>query len=98
MGMTGNSYARLIFQRQYENPSVIEIEFINLKHINIPAEEMFLLMTYVELKKTDDTFYFIEDPETNDLTNSLWIASEKIRWRIRKEDDLGTDIIYGEQK
>lgn len=89
----------IIIQRQFENPSVIEMEFIRLKHLNMfPVDEKYtceILDAALLLK--DDCIYWCD---CGDITESnidgydgTLICAERMRWRVADEY-IGKDEIY----
>lgn len=90
--------ARFLFQRHWDNPPVIEIEFGEVMQINIkPAsknEFTYIMESKVYYEKdvfflsTNDYEYY-EDGK-NDYT---WIAAKEVKWRVR-DDLLGGENVY----
>ncbi|MBQ2691656.1 MAG: hypothetical protein IJF53_05835 [Clostridia bacterium] len=89
---------RMIFQRQYENNSVIEIEFIGLESLHLcPIDEnytcdIFDVGMFFENGKLfwGDSDWFIKHREEYGGT---WLCAQKARWRAL-ENGLGKEPIY----
>ena len=98
MNENNEPIARFLFQRQWENPSVIEIEFRDIIQINIKpqSENEFSDIIISHLYLNNDIFFWsardyeIHEDEKNAYT---WIAAKQIRWRVRDEL-LGNSKIY----
>lgn len=90
--------ARFLFQRQIKNPSVIEVEFKDVKQINIkPAEKdqgVDIIATHLYLK--NGIFFWSEkDYEFHESGKDAytWIAAQFVQWRER-DDLLGSKMVY----
>lgn len=90
---------KLLFQRQFKNPSVIELWFEGITGIYIlPTLEKFdsILFEAIILKQKD-TYYWSDDIDfdPNQIEyNISWISAKKLRWR-EKNDWLGKQNRYG---
>lgn len=78
---------KLLFQRQYDNPSAIEILFENVTGIQIiPSPENYdSIIGDVIILKVGDNFYWGDDcnwhPKENSDACSNWISAKKMKWR-----------------
>ncbi len=98
---TGWSYhARLLFQRQWKDPSAIEIIFDEIRSVHIalspPNYDDIIFSATLLLK--DGVFFWAEagnwqpdDPNCNDIT---WIAASQMKWRD-VSGWMGEDLRYG---
>lgn len=94
----GNSpMARLLFQRQALNPSVIEIEFeeveeLNWLHDNLSADVESALIFQVVLEFQNELIYWADDIDWRspgvDKANFRWLSAKTAKWRII-ENGLG---------
>jgi len=90
---------KLLFQRQFKNPSVIELWFEGVAEIHIlPTPENFtsILFEAIILKK-NDTYYWSDDIDfdPNQIEyHTSWISAKKLRWRERN-DWMGKQNRYG---
>lgn len=98
MNVLGLPIARFLFQRQAQNPAVIELEFSEVIQINIkPVEKnqgVDIISTQLYLK--DGIFFWSEkDYEfyENDKDMNTWIAARAVKWRERGEA-LGNNMVY----
>lgn len=90
---------RVILQRQFENVSAIELEFIDLKYLKMfPADENYtceILDATMLLK--DDCIFWCDcgglTEEDFDSYNGTVICASKCRWRVANEY-LGKKEIY----
>ena len=93
-----NPIARFLFQRQWSNPSVIEIEFRDVLQINKkPAKEnefSDIICSHIYLEDGiffwNSSDYEIHDDGKDDYT---WISAKKVCWRI-SDELLGSMNIY----
>ena len=81
----------IIFQRQFSNPSVVEMEFMGLLKLNMfPANENYTCEIFeATMLLCDDCIYWYDSKkisidEINDYKGNL-ICSSKIRWRVADE-------------
>lgn len=89
----------MIIQRQFENPSVIEMQFVGLKHLKLfPNDENY---TYEILDITmilkDDYIYWcdcsgLSEEDIENYTGTT-ICASKVRWRAVNEY-IGSKEIY----
>lgn len=90
---------KMIIQRQCENPSVVEMEFLGLRHLNIfPIDESYTCEIFgatVILK--DDCIYWCDcdDLSQNDLDSykGTLICASRVRWRFADEY-IGKEEVY----
>lgn len=90
--------ARFLFQRKWENPSVIEIEFRDIIQINIKpeAKNQFTDIVIAHLYLDGNVlFWSARDYEMHESGKDkhTWIAAKSVRWRVR-EELLGGDMVY----
>ncbi|AOY76024.1 hypothetical protein [Clostridium formicaceticum] len=90
--------ARFLFQRQWENPAVIEIEFRDVIQINIKPEEkdQFTDIVTAHLYFDNNVFFWsTRDYEIHEdgKDNHTWIAAKFVQWRVRDEF-LGSGMVY----
>lgn len=90
--------ARLLFQRRWENPSVIELEFSDVIQINIKPEKKneFTYINTTHLYLYNGIFFWSAgdyEIHENGKDAHTWIAAMQVKWRIR-DDLLGNDKIY----
>ena len=89
----------VIIQRQFENPSVVEMQFVGLKYLRLfPIDEDYtceILDTTMILKK--DCIYWCDcgGLSATDIENytGTAICASKVRWRAADEY-IGSDEIY----
>jgi len=98
VGMVEAAKLRIVFQRQWDKPSAIELEFTRLFHLNVPGlpENYFPDISEAALFIRDDKIYWAKTydwkPETND--NSVaWVSAKSLRWRKLK-NALGAAPFY----
>ena len=88
MSFDGNLTAILLFQRQYKDPTVIELKFETVGQFNFnPSESNYDSIIYdATFKKIDNLFYWAneEDWKFGDNT-AVWISGQKVFWRERPE-------------
>lgn len=77
---------KLLFQRQFKNPSAIELWFEGVTGIHIlPTPEIFpSILCEAVILKQDDTYYWSDDIDfdpNNIEQNVSWISAKKLRWR-----------------
>ncbi|WP_339792026.1 hypothetical protein [uncultured Imperialibacter sp.] len=86
MTFDGNWTAVLLFQRQYRNPTVIEMKFDNLSQFNFKAADPDYnsLIFDVTFNKTEGIFYWASEGGWTLGDNSItWISSSRVFWRER---------------
>lgn len=98
MHALGQPIARFLFQRQWENPSAIEIEFRDVIQINIKpeGENEFVDIMIEHLYLYDNIFFWsARDYEIHEADKDChtWISAKSVYWRIR-DDFLGNKKIY----
>lgn len=90
---------RVIFQRQWKNPSVIEVEFLGLIQFNLkPVDDTYTCEMFgTFMKYINEVFYWADDSgwdmESEDKNEYTWIAAKNVRWR-ENDDYLGDMVIY----
>jgi hypothetical protein len=88
MSFDGKISATLLFQRQFDNPTTIELKFDNVERFNFlsPAQNYDSIIFEATFKKIDQLFYWSSesnwDPADND---AVWISGERVYWRERPE-------------
>lgn len=89
----------IIIQRQFENPSVIEMQFMGLNHLKLfPNDENYtceILDATMLLK--DDCIYWcdcggLSEEDIKNYTGTT-ICASKVRWRAADEY-IGSDEVY----
>lgn len=89
---------RIIFQRQYDNPAVIEMEFTGLRKLVVcPLDENYtceILDATMILNDNGVYWYDSYGLTDNDLINykGTLICSSKVRWRVADEYIGGKEI------
>ena len=80
--------ASLLFQRQFQPTSVLELKFEDIKQFNFqPLDETeFSVINDATLLKRGELFYWADlaNWEIGD-NDSIWISGRKLFWRIRPE-------------
>lgn len=90
---------KVVFQRQFKNPTVIEMEFVGLKHLNMfPNDENYtceILDATMILK--EDCIYWCDcgDLSEDDFETyeGTLICATKARWRVADEY-IGFEEVY----
>lgn len=91
---------KFVVQRQFRNPSCIEILFEQVTHINIvPSPENYDQIIYEALIGIEDGDFFwsvnsSETPTGLDPREDTWIKSKILKWRVADEM-LGAVLSYG---
>jgi hypothetical protein len=102
VGLGWDHHARFLFQRQWATPSAIEIQFDEIRGINVaPAPPNYDSSIFgATLLLLDSVFYWAEvgiwkpdDPDCNDVT---WVAAGRMKWRDASEW-MGETMRYGPQ-
>ena len=77
--------AIVLFQRQFKNPTVIELRFSELERLNFnPPDDGIIYDCTLEL--IDGTFFWADEENCKPDDNSTtWISSRKLFWRERPE-------------
>lgn len=93
-----NPIARFLFQRQWKEPSVIEIEFSNVLQINIKpeGENNFIDIINAHIYLSDGIFFWsAKDYEMKEEGKDeyTWIEAKNVCWRVRDEL-IGKDMVY----
>jgi hypothetical protein len=88
MSFDGSLIATLLFQRQFKNPTVIELKFDNVGQFNfITPDPSYNAVIYdATFRKVGNMFYWADEEnwELGD-NDAVWISAEKIFWRERPE-------------
>ncbi len=88
MKFDGELIATLLFQRQYRNPSVIELRFEDVKQFNFnPPEPNYDSVIYdATFKKIDNLFYWASEENWQIGDNdAVWISGKRVFWRERSD-------------
>jgi hypothetical protein len=98
MNENNEPIARFLFQRQWENPSIIEIEFRDVIQLNIKPEgkDEFTYISIAHLYFHDDVFFWsARDYEIHEDGKDAytWVAAKQVKWRVR-DGLLGNKKIY----
>ena len=98
MYMGWSTCVRMLFQRQKNAPSVLEMEFHKVKNIHItPAMQDYSSEIFCATMKMQEGVTYWADMENWDKSADLdctWISAEKVRWRIKDDGFLGEDKVY----
>ncbi|MEH6940031.1 hypothetical protein V7056_19630 [Bacillus sp. JJ664] len=87
MAMTSGTNVRILFQRQFENTSAIELLFEGVKqfHMSPPPEDYDSIIYGASLLIEDELIYWANDSSwspTNNIDYDVsWISSKRLRWR-----------------
>ncbi len=100
MSMRESAQLRVVFQRQWDEPAVIELEFRKLKRmcVDMPDDCFSSDIFDAALFFRNGLIYWADrdnwTPEDlGDGSGCVWISSEVLRWRIL-EGRLGAEPIY----
>lgn len=92
--------ATVLFQREWKNPSAIEIQFDDVQRMNIVGiqpNEWYMIFDST-LFCRDGLFYWADidgwKASNPDSERTTWIAAKGIKWRDRSEW-MGEDLRYG---
>lgn len=90
MNENNEPIARFLFQRQWENPSVVEIEFKDIIQLNIKPEDKdeFTYISIAHLYLHNNIFFWSSrDYEFHEdgKDSYTWVAAKQVRWRVRDE-------------
>jgi hypothetical protein len=91
---------KMIIQRQYNNPTVIEMEFSNLKALNlIPETENDCIILGASLFVKDNYIYWADCDGLENVSdyNGTWVCSKKLRWRAI-DKHIGESEVYCENQ
>ncbi len=98
-----DTHVRLLIQRQFEDPSAIELLFDEVRRINVvPSPDNYDSIIFdATLLFTEDVFYWADAgrwlPDQEDSMNTTWIAANKLKWRDASEW-MGEELRYGPQE
>jgi hypothetical protein len=87
MAMTSGTNVRILFQRQFENTSAIELLFEGVKqfHMSPPPEDSDSVIYGASLFIEDELIYWGDDSswslKKNINSDVSWISSKRLRWR-----------------
>lgn len=85
MSFNGVQQATILFQRQFDNPSTIELKFEELERLNFNPPDNGIIYDCT-LKFIEGTFYFADEENWQLKDNSVtWISSKKLFWRERPD-------------
>jgi hypothetical protein len=88
MSFDGNLTATLLFQRQYKNPTVIELKFDNVGQFNFlsPGSNYDSIIYEATFKKIGDIFYWSSEGNWDLGDNdAVWVSGQRVYWRERPE-------------
>jgi hypothetical protein len=97
MGFDNEPVVRFVFQRQFKNPSVIEMQFENVVDMNWLQDELYSdtgssVIYEAGIQLANELIYWVEDIDwqltSDDKNDYRWIAAKKAKWRI-VESGLG---------
>ena len=95
-----DTHARLLIQRQWKDPSAIELLFEQVVtfHLLPSPENCDSIIYTAALFRREDTFYWADTsdwrPDSADRDKATWIAAKKLSWRDVSEW-MGADLRYG---
>lgn len=90
---------RILVQRQFENPSAIELLFEEVERFNLmPMQKNYDSIIYgaILLVKEDAIYWSPEEdwsPESSDRDECTWIKAHRLKWR--EVNWLGQQLRYG---
>ena len=88
---------KIIFQRQYENPTTIEMEFSGLVKLNLaPLDEQYTCELFgAACILKDGCIYWYDDGNcsTEQEYDGTWICAKEAKWRIADEYS-GQDEVF----
>ena len=101
MSCTGelDNRIRFLVQRQFKNPSAIELLFEEVTRFNlVPTPENYYTIIFsAALLVRDNTVFWSPDsdwsPDSPHRDDRTWISAKHLRWR--EVDWLGEDLHYG---
>ena len=91
---------KFVVQRQFRNPSCIELLFEEVTRINfVPSPENYDSIIYeCNLGYENEQFYWVidtsQEPSDLNANEDSWVRSKKLSWRIA-DDLLGSELHYG---
>lgn len=91
---------KFVVQRQFKNPTCIEILFEEVTRINIvPSPENYDQIIYEALIGMEDGEFFWsvdsnDKPKDLDPSEDTWVKSKILKWRVA-DDKLGSELSYG---
>ncbi|GLC90145.1 hypothetical protein [Lysinibacillus piscis] len=97
-----DTHVRMLFQRQFNNPSAIELLFEEVTglHIHPSAENHDSIIYDAIVLQHEGHFYWANHynwhPQTSSLHNIHWISAKKLKWR-EVSDWMGPQQRYGVQ-
>ena len=91
VGLGWDYHAKVLFQRQWNNPCAIEISFDEIRKINLapspPNHDSSIFSATLLLE--DDVVYWADvgnwRPEDPDCNDASWIAAGRVKWRDKSE-------------
>ncbi|HEV2969970.1 MAG TPA: hypothetical protein VGY55_08265 [Pirellulales bacterium] len=99
MRCVSDNHLRVLFQRQFTNPSAIELIFEYVTRFNlVPAPENYdsIILAATLIVRDGDIFWSPVDDWTRAKLNNdefTWVSAKKLRWR--EVDWLGKELRYG---
>ena len=98
MHMGWDTCVRMLFQRQKNEPAVIELEFfsVNILVINPSLPDYSSEILGASMYWKNGIIYWADEEKWSGDTNSncTWVAARKARWRIMSNSYLGSGNIY----
>ncbi|WP_129691884.1 hypothetical protein [Gottfriedia acidiceleris] len=100
MAMSSGTNVRILFQRQFNNISAIELLFEGVRkfHISPPLEDYDSIIYGATLFFEEGLFYWADDsswsPKKNIGYDVSWISSKRLKWRD-VSSWMGEDMRYG---
>lgn len=99
MSFSNQTVVRLLFQRQFHNPTGIELQFEGVKdfnwtHFNASHDPGFSVIYQAVFFQQEDLFYWAEDVDWQltaaDRNDFRWVSATSAKWRI-VENAAGAD-------
>jgi hypothetical protein len=88
MSFDGRLTATLLFQRQYKDPTVIELKFERLDQFNFsrPEPSYNAVIYDATFKRVGDLFYWADEKNWQLGDNdAVWVSGERVYWRERSD-------------
>lgn len=91
---------KFVVQRQFKNPTCIELLFESVTRINIvPTPENYDQIIYEALIGVEEgeLFWAVDsqnNPSNLEPSEDTWIKSKRLKWRVA-DDKIGKELSYG---
>jgi hypothetical protein len=99
MTMINQPVLTILFQRMWENPSVVEMEFSEIIEFHLkPVEKQYTTdIPGAKLYLDDEIFYWADwdnwDKNSEYKNTATWVSAKAVKWCTR-EEFIGGDIFY----